>query len=67
MRTEYFLFLDHTTVVLKKLSTWCFEDSGDISFSLFVNSTHTNGYWKGENTCLWIYGLDFFIGHSGVH
>ena len=28
MRTEYFLFVHHTTSILVKLSTWCFEHSG---------------------------------------
>ena len=25
MRTEYFFFVHHTTIILGKLSTWCFE------------------------------------------
>ena len=36
MRTKYFLFVHHTTSILAKLSTWCFEHSGDISCSLLV-------------------------------
>ena len=28
MRTEYILFVQHTTSILAKLSTWCFEHSG---------------------------------------
>ena len=42
MRTEYFLFIHHTTSVLAKLSTWCFEHSGDIGCSLLINPSHTN-------------------------
>ena len=42
MRTEYFLFVYHTTSILAKLSTWCFEHSGDISCSLLVNPSHTD-------------------------
>ena len=37
MRTEYFLFVQHTTTILAKLSTWCAEHSDDISCSLLVN------------------------------
>ena len=55
MRTEYFLFLHHTTSILAKLSTWCFEHSGDISCSLLVNLSHTGESWEGRNMCLWIY------------
>ena len=55
MRTEYFLFVHHTGSILAKLSTWCFEQSGDISCSLLVNPSHTDESWEGRNTCLWIY------------
>ena len=55
IRTEYFLFVHHTTSILAKLSTWCFEHSGDISCSLLVNPSHTDESWEGRNTCLWIY------------
>ena len=55
MRTKYFLFVHHTTSILAKLSTWCFEHSGDISCSLLVNLSHTDESWEGRNPCLWIY------------
>ena len=55
MRTEYFLFLHHTTSILAKLSTWCFEHSGNISCFLLVNPSHTDESWEGRNTCLRIY------------
>ena len=54
MRTKYFLFVHHTTSILARLSTWCFEHSGDISCSLLVNLSHTDESWEGRNTCLWI-------------
>ena len=52
-----FLFVHHTTSILAKLSTWCFEHSGDISCSLLVNPSQTDESWEGRNTCLWIYTL----------
>ena len=55
MRTAFFLFVYHTTTILAKLSTWCFEHSGDISCSLIVDPSHTDEFWEGWNTCLWIY------------
>ena len=55
MRTEYFLFVHHTTSILAKLSTWRFEHSGDISCSLLINPSHTDESWEGQNTCLWIH------------
>ena len=55
MRTEYFLFVYYTTSILAKLSTWCFEHSDDISCSLIVDLSHTDEFWEGWNTCLWIY------------
>ena len=42
---------------LAKLSTWCFEYSGDISCSLLVNLSHTDESWEGRNTCPWINGI----------
>ena len=53
MRTEYFLFVHHTTSILAKLSTWCFEHSGGISCSLLVNLNHTDESWKGRNRKGW--------------
>ena len=67
MRTEYFLFVHHTTSHLVKFSTWRFDHSGDISYSLLVNPNHPDQSWEGQNTCLWIYALDFFIEHPGEH
>ena len=55
MRTEYLLFVHHTTSILAKLSTQCFEHSGDISRFLLVNPSHTDEPWEERNTCLWIY------------
>ena len=54
IRTEYFLFVHHTTSILAKLSTWYFEHSGDIGCSLLVNISHTDESWEERNTCLWI-------------
>ena len=39
--------------ILAKLSTWCFEHSGDISCSLLINPSHTDESWEGRNTCMW--------------
>ena len=61
MRTEYFLFVHHTTSILAKLSTWCFEHSGDISRSLLVNPSHIDESWEGPNTCMWIYIYIYII------
>ena len=55
MKTEYFLFIHHTTSILAKLSTWCFEHSGDISCSLLVNQSNTDESWEGRKKCMWIY------------
>ena len=55
MRTEYCLFVHHTTSILAKLSTWYFEHSGDISCSVLVNLSHTDESWQRQNTCMWIY------------
>ena len=57
MRTEYFLFVHHTTSFLAKLSTWCFEHSGYISCSLLLNLSDTDESWQERNMCLWIYTL----------
>ena len=51
------LFVHLITSILVKLSTWCFEHSGDISCSVLVNPNHTDESWEGRNTCLWIYTL----------
>ena len=53
--TEYFLFVHHTTCILAKLSTWCLELSGEISYFLLFNPSHTDQSWEGQNTCMWIY------------
>ena len=60
MRTKCFLFVHHTTSILAKRSTWCFEHSGDFSFSLLVNPSHTDDSWEGRNTCLRIYTLQTY-------
>ena len=67
MRAEYFLFVHHTTSILEKLSTWCFEHSGDISCSLLVNPSYTDGSWERRNTCLWIYIYIYYISHIYTH
>ena len=54
MRTEYFLFLHHTTSVLAKLSTLSFEHPGNISCSVLINPNHTDESWEGRNTCLYV-------------
>ena len=41
MITEYILFVHHTTSILGKLSTRCFEHSGYISCSLLVNPSQS--------------------------
>ena len=46
---------------MAKLSTWCFEHSGDISRSLLVNPSHTDESWEGRNTCMWIYKIYTYI------
>ena len=60
MRTEYFLFFHHSTSILV-LSTWCFEESGGVNYSLLVNPSHTDESWEGRNTCLWIYIYIYYI------
>ena len=58
IRSEFIhcvLFVHHTTSILAKLSTRCFEHSGGISCSLLVNPSRTDESWEGRNTCLWIY------------
>ena len=61
MRTEYFLFVHHTTNIFAKLSTWCFEHSGDIICSLLINSSHTDESCKGQNTCLRLLTFIIFV------
>ena len=53
MRTKCFLFVHHTTSILAKLSTWCFEHSGDISCSLLVNPSHTDETRVCEYVDIW--------------
>ena len=67
MRTEYFLFVHQATSIFAKLSTWCFEHSGDISCCLVVSPSHTDDSWEGQNLCLSIYSKNLFIEHSGEH
>ena len=60
IRSEFIhcvLFVHHTTSILAKLSTRCFEHSGGISCSLLVNPSRTDESWEGRNTCLWMYTL----------
>ena len=52
MKTEYFLFVHHTKSILAKLRTWCFEHSGEISYSLLVNPSHTDESWEERHTCV---------------
>ena len=49
-----YIYIHHTTNILAKLSTRCFEHSGDISCSLLVYPSHTDEY-IGRNTCMCIY------------
>ena len=65
IRTEYFLFVHHSTSILGKLTIWCFEHSGDISCFLLVNLSHTDHSWEGRNTCLWKNALNKFMEHFG--
>ena len=67
MRTELFLFAHHTISILAKTSTWCFEQSGEVSCSLLVNTSHTDEPWEARNTYLLIYAGNLFIEHSGEH
>ena len=57
MTTEYFLFVQCTTSIWAKLSTCCFEHSGNIICPLLINPNHTDESWEGRNTCLWIHTL----------
>ena len=50
-----YMFVHHTTNILAKLSTWCFEHSGDINCSILVKPSHADESWEGRNTCLYIY------------
>ena len=61
MRTKHFFFSFNTSI-LAKPSTWCFENSGNISCSLLVNPSHTDESWAGRSTCIWIYNNV----HSGL-
>ena len=55
MRTEYFLFAQHTTSILGKISTWCFEHSGEISCSLLLTLAKLMSPGKDETrVCLCI-------------
>ena len=65
MRTEYFLFVHRITSILARLSTWCFEHSGNRSCSLLVNLSHPDESWEGRNTCLCIYKCAPGYHHSG--
>ena len=65
MRTEYFLFVHSTTSILAKLSTWCFEQSGDRSRLVLVKPSHSDEFFEGRSTCLWKYALSLFIEHTG--
>ena len=61
-------FVYHITSSLAKLSTWCFEHSGDISCSLIVNPSHTD--WVLERTkhvFVDIYSLNLFTELSVEH
>ena len=49
------LTLYHSKVYIYYVSYSCLEHSGDISCSLLVNPGHTDEFWEGRNTCLWIY------------
>ena len=58
---EQICFCSFTTSILAKLSTWCFEHSGDISCSLLVHPSHTDESWAGRNTCMWIIYVYIYI------
>ena len=61
MRTEYFLFVHHTTSILAKLSTWCFDEHSLVTTSVVLYSltratlSVSDESWEGRNTCMWIY------------
>ena len=67
LKTKVFLFVHHTTSILVKLSTWCFEHSVDISCSLLITPSHTDESWEGRNTCLWIYNSLSTLENSDVN
>ena len=67
MRTEKFLFDQHTRSILAKLRTWCFEHSGDSSCFLLGNVRNTDQSFEGQRTFLWLYSLNLFIEYSGEH
>ena len=61
MRTEYFLFVHNTTSILAKLSTRCFEHSGDLYSLNWATLTNPGkgerrvcGYIYIYALCLWI-------------
>ena len=51
---EQNIFCSYTTSILAKLSTWCFEHSGNINCSLLINLSHTDESWARWNMCMWI-------------
>ena len=56
MRSEYFLFVHHTISILAKLSTWCFEHSGDMSFLYSLTRATLISPGKNETrVCGYIY------------
>ena len=61
MRTAFFLFFRHTTRILVKVSTWCFQHSNAISCFLLVNPSKTDKSWERGNMCLWIYMLWIYL------
>ena len=55
MRTEYYLFVHHTTSIAK-LSTWCFDEHSLVtSVVLYSTLSVLDESWEGRNTCMWIY------------
>ena len=50
-----YIYINKAIANLAKLSTWCFEHSGDIGCSLLVDPSHIDESWEEQNTCLWIY------------
>ena len=57
----------HTTSTLAKLSTRCFEHSGNISCSPLVNPSHTNEAQEGRNTRLWMYKYKYICIYICTH
>ena len=60
MRTEYFLFVHHTTSILAKLSTWCFEHSLVTSVVLYslTRATMMSPGKDETRVCGYIYIID---------